>query len=242
VTLELVTFTEHPQLLEHPTRSALVDVWPEFALHDPVINAHIWKLSVQYPELQVFLYDRGADRLLAEANTVPVRWDGTIEVGGVDWAMLQRFEEGGSPTTLCAVQVMIAPEAQGRGFSRMLLQRMTELGAQHSLDALIAPVRPTLKHQYPLAPIERFIEWRREDGELLDPWLRTHERLGATILGVAAESMVVPATRSSWREWTGMDFPDDGAYVVPGALVPVEFRGDRGLYVEPNVWMRHPLP
>ncbi len=242
MTLELVTFTERPELLEHPTRRALPDVWPEFLLHDPVINVHIGKLSTQFPELQVFLYDPDADRLLAEANTVPVRWDGTIEVGGVDWAMRQCFEEGGTPTTLCAVQVMIASAAQGRGFSRMLLQRMTELAARHGFDALIAPVRPTLKHRYPLTPIERFIEWRRDDGDLLDPWLRTHERLGATILGVAAESMVIEAARSTWRGWTGMEFPDDGTYVVPGALVPVEFSGDRGSYVEPNVWMRHPLP
>ena len=35
--------------------------------------------------------------------------------------------------------------------------------------------------------------------------------------------------------------PEEGDYVVPGALVPVRFEGGRGTYVEPNVWMRHPL-
>jgi len=40
-----------------------------------------------------------------------------------------------------------------------------------------------------------------------------------------------------------MRFPDSGSYVAPGALVPVEIdrESDRGLYVEPNVWMRHRL-
>jgi hypothetical protein len=38
-----------------------------------------------------------------------------------------------------------------------------------------------------------------------------------------------------------MVFPDDGEYVVPGALAPVTFADGRGLYVEPNVWMRHPV-
>ena len=42
-----------------------------------------------------------------------------------------------------------------------------------------------------------------------------------------------------WEDWTGMHFPEDGSYVVPGALVPVEFAGGRGVYVEPCVWMRH---
>ena len=38
-----------------------------------------------------------------------------------------------------------------------------------------------------------------------------------------------------------MAFPEDGDYVVPGALVPVHFKNGRGVYVEPNVWVRHPL-
>jgi hypothetical protein len=38
-----------------------------------------------------------------------------------------------------------------------------------------------------------------------------------------------------------MAFPESGQYVVEGALVPVEIdrERDRGLYVEPNVWMLH---
>ena len=40
-----------------------------------------------------------------------------------------------------------------------------------------------------------------------------------------------------------MAFPDSGEYVVEGALVPVEIDRDAdvGRYVEPNVWMRHPV-
>jgi hypothetical protein len=39
-----------------------------------------------------------------------------------------------------------------------------------------------------------------------------------------------------------MAFPESGAYVVPGALVPIEIdrECDEGLYLEPNVWMVHP--
>jgi hypothetical protein len=38
-----------------------------------------------------------------------------------------------------------------------------------------------------------------------------------------------------------MAFPESGEYVVEGALVPVEIdrEHDRGLYVEPNIWMLH---
>jgi hypothetical protein len=62
-----------------------------------------------------------------------------------------------------------------------MIERMREIGHAHGLDTLIAPVRPTLKHRYPLTPIERYITWRRPDGTDLDPWLRTHERLGAEL-------------------------------------------------------------
>jgi hypothetical protein len=33
---------------------------------------------------------------------------------------------------------------------------------------------------------------------------------------------VISGTVAEWEEWTGMRFPDSGAYVVPGALVPVD--------------------
>ena len=51
--------------------------------------------------------------------------------------------------------------------------------------------------------------------------------------------MRVTGTVAEWEEWTGMHFPEDGDYVVPGALVPVTFADGIGAYVEPNVWMRH---
>ena len=54
--------------------------------------------------------------------------------------------------------------------------------------------------------------------------------------------MASNGTRAEWESWTALQFPEDGDYVVPGALVPVDFDRERrpGTYVEPNVWMRHP--
>jgi hypothetical protein len=91
--------------------------------------------------------------------------------------------------------------------------------------------------------MERYVRWRRPDGAPLDPWLRVQWRLGARVLRIAARSMVVEGRVRDWEGWTGMRFPDSGRYVVPGALVPVTIdrRRDRGRYVEPNVWMLHPV-
>jgi hypothetical protein len=63
------------------------------------------------------------------------------------------------------------------------------------------------------------------------------------MLRVCPASTVVEADVGTWETWTGMPFPDSGPYVVPHALVPVEIDRERdvGRYVEPNVWMEHPL-
>lgn len=53
-----------------------------------------------------------------------------------------------------------------------LLTSMRTLAARHGLVHLVAPVRPSWKERYPLTPIERYVTWRREDGQLLDPWMR----------------------------------------------------------------------
>jgi hypothetical protein len=65
--------------------------------------------------------------------------------------------------------------------------------------------------------------------------------VGGEILDPAPRSMTITGAREQWEEWTGLQFPEDGDYVVPGALTTVRFENGQGAYVEPNVWMKHPL-
>jgi hypothetical protein len=106
---------------------------------------------------------------------------------------------------------------------------------------LIAPVRPSWKERYPLVPIERYAAWRRDDGWLFDPWMRVHERLGATVLKVEPHSLRITGTVAEWEEWTQMSFPESGDYWFPAGLatVAIDRDADRGRYWEPNVWMHH---
>ena len=85
-------------------------------------------------------------------------------------------------------------------------------------------MRPTWKERYPLTPIESYVLWRREDGYHYDPWIRTHERLGAEILSPGAEVDDRRGTRERVGGVDELQFPEDGDYVVPGALVPVQSR------------------
>jgi hypothetical protein len=65
--------------------------------------------------------------------------------------------------------------------------------------------------------------------------------MGATILGVAPDSMLIAGTVAEWEEWTGMLFPASGDYVVPDALnlVRVDRAADRVVYREENLWVEH---
>lgn len=237
------TDAERPDLRGAP--GDLQGVWPEFLYHDPVCNRFFIDRVREHPELQFFAWDGERDEVVGRGNAIPALWDGDVDSlsdAGVDAVVQARFAEGGpGPNVLCALQIIVAPSRRGQGLSGRMIGRMRELGREHGFETLIAPVRPTLKDRYPLAPIERYIEWRRSDGALLDPWLRTHERLGAEIVKIAPRSLRIPGTVADWEEWTQMAFPETGAYVVPGALVPVEIdrERDEGLYEEPNVWMVH---
>ena len=103
-------------------------------------------------------------------------------------------------------------------------------------------MRPSLKERYPLTPIGHYVGWRREDGQLFDPWMRIHERLGARVCTPLPESLRITGTVAEWESWTGMAFPESGEYVFPEGLAPVyiDRESDRGSYWEPNVWMVHP--
>jgi GNAT superfamily N-acetyltransferase len=243
MTLHFPTMAERPDL--RPRGRDLTVVWPEFMLNDPVCNRFFGRVRTELEHLQFFAWEDDGDELVAEGNAMPAAWNGdpaSLPEAGLDAVLEAGFAEGApEPDVLCALQIMIAPGRQGTGISRRMIERMADIGRGEGFDASIAPVRPSLKHRYPLAPIERYVTWRREDGAHVDPWLRTHERLGGEILKVAPRSMTIPGTLAQWEEWTGMVFPESGYYVVPGALVPVEIdrERDQGFYVEPNVWMVH---
>src|SRR5262245_40706195 len=231
-----------------PHRSGMDGAWPEFLYHDAVLNELFGRVISEFAELQFYAWDDEREAVVGVGNAIPAAWDGdiaTLPDGGVDAVVEAGFAaDAPAPTVLCALQILIAPDLRGQGLSSRMIERMAEIGRDNGLDTLIAPVRPTLKDRYPTIAMERYITWRRDDEAHLDPWLRTHERVGAKIAKVAPESMRIPGTVAEWEEWTGIAFPETGSYVVPGALVPVEIDRERdlGLYVEPNVWMVHSLP
>ncbi len=236
--MKLFSHLERPELQQR--RGELGAAWDEFMYHDAVANQHWDRQYEEFPDLQLYLVDE-EDRYLAESNAVPIPFGpDALPDDGWDAALEQAFA-GRPAVSVSAIAITIGVDQRGRGLSKVLLDGMRKAVAARGLSDLVAPVRPSQKHLYPLTHIDRYVEWRRDDGRLLDAWLRTHEQAGAELVRVAHRSMRISGSVADWESWTGMRFPDTGSYVVPGALVPVEIdrERDEGVYVEPNVWMHH---
>jgi len=239
--MELVRYADRPDLREIRFATLGSRTFPEYMNHNETGTRYWHRLADVHPDFQLALLDGG--ELVAELHSLPLAWDGTLAdlPPGWDDVFARSFESGRPHDCLAALAISVLPERQGEGLSARMVEAMRDAGRARGLRDLIAPVRPTLKERYPLIPIERYMEWRREDGSHFDPWIRVHERLGATIIAPAPASMRVEAPVADWEGWTGLPLPEDGTYVVPGMLAPLEVRDGVGVHVEPNVWLRHRL-
>ena len=240
--LEICTAAERPDLWERARGEESINgVWPEYNNHGNHTGRYFSALFPDHADLQILCTDRRSGEFVARGRTIPFRWDGTAAdlPAGIDAVGLRAVDEPGQPTALSALAAEINQAYQGGGLSGLVVQAMTEVARRRGLFALVAPVRPSWKDRYPLTPIERYARWRRPDGLPWDPWMRVHARLGAKIIRAEPRSLEISAPVTDWATWTGMAFPEDGAYVFPGGLAPLDVTGDSGVYWEPNVWMRH---
>jgi hypothetical protein len=245
VSLRIHTCAEVPDLWEQ-AGDGITDVWPAYNHHGDVLG-HYWsRLDEDFRDFQFLLYDEERGLALAEGHSIPCAWDGTVAglPAGIDGAIedaVRLFDDGGTPNTLSALAIEIPPKNQGGGLSRTMVGAMREIASAHGFANLIAPLRPTWKERYPLAPIDSYALWTREDGLPFDPWIRLHVRLGAEILHPVQRSMHITGGVSDWETWTEMSFPETGTYVFPHGLATLEIdrEADLGDYWEPNVWVRH---
>jgi GNAT superfamily N-acetyltransferase len=238
--VQVLTYAERPDLVERI--GEIADVFPEFLHHADLAELHWAKLRDQLPEFQLVLYDEERDAVVGRGQTIPTSTGGGLP-GGIDDMLERTFGAGrrAEPNVLSAAVAIVDPRRRGEGLSALVIEGMCRIAREAGFPELLAPVRPTRKAEFPLIPMERYARWTRGDGAPWDPWIRLHTRLGAELLEVCPRSMRVTGTIAEWEGWTGLEFPDDGEYVVPGALVPVAFAAGAGAYVEPNVWMRHAL-
>ena len=241
---QIEVFTTRDRLdLHHQFGEAFASSWPEFIFHDPVSRTYLPAVQESFTQFDVTLVSEGV--VLAGGWGVSLAWDQTLEdlPGGYDDALVRSLSRNdrADHDTLSIMAVAVRRDYRGRALSAAVMTELRRRASDAGLPHVIAPVRPTLKANYPLASMSSFARWRRSDGEHLDPWIRAHERMGAHVLAPAPESMVITGSVQEWETWTRMAFPETGAYVVPAALdlVAIDRERDTGVYVEPNLWMQH---
>ncbi|MEU8756850.1 hypothetical protein AB0C88_40870 [Streptomyces chartreusis] len=219
--------------------------FPEFITADRLAKQYIGRIREWFADLNLMLVDDHG-MPVATGWGIPIRWDGRTETlpTGYTKATIRAVEgreRGVEPDTLVICGAIVTPSLKGRGLAGQTLKALRQLAEDAGWPRVIAPVRPTLKARYPLTSIEAFMRWTREDGMALDPWIRTHQRLGARILAAAPESQTMTGTIAEWERWTGMVFPETADYVIPEglSLLQLDRSADQGTYVEPNIWMQH---
>ena len=117
------------------------------------------------------------------------------------------------------------------------------MAKSQGFEHFLAPVRPTGKTNYPMHTLTEYASWLRDDGQPLDPWLRTHQKMGAKVLLLMEHCHMFSGSIAEWASSTNLEIRSSGLYIVPGALSPlcVDIESDLGTMVEGNVWMSHPL-
>jgi GNAT superfamily N-acetyltransferase len=227
---------------------ALGGIGAEFMRHDQIaVLTRAVRLAARWPEYFLIVLDD--DVPVARAVGVPLAfpapgraelpdhgWDGVIL-----WAVEDALDDR-APTTLAALDVQVAPDRRRQGIAAHALTALRICARTHGLARLIVPVRPTEKQRYPHQSMREYLARRGPDGLPADPWLRTHEQLGARFVKVAPFAMTITGSLRQWENWTGGPLRD-GPNVVEGGLAPVlaSVEQDLGVYVEPNVWLEHLL-
>lgn len=123
------------------------------------------------------------------------------------------------PNALSGLLVVVADNYRGQRLAGILHQNFKSLARQNSLKALVIPVRPTNKSQYPYTPFEQYFSWIHEgpfhngftwpssdtsDQPLpFDREIRKHIRMGAKAVKPAIRSFTVVASAVEWQQRFG---------------------------------------
>ena len=240
---QVVTTSERHDLDEQAEAAARPG-WPEFIFHDPTSSEFIGRVETYFPRIR-----------RAAAGQRPGRRG---RLGRIPIQSKRDSQHPAERLRRSIDQRRDWPRNRGSGRHAMHHGRSRQAGLPGRRARRKSPGRtagesyrgkagtgyrpgPALKSRYPLTPMENFARWTRADGTHIDPWIRTHQRLGATILAPSPRSMVVTGTVGEWEDWARMSFPETGQYVVPDALdlVSINCEEDCGTYAETNLWMRH---
>ncbi|WP_369309303.1 GNAT family N-acetyltransferase [Providencia rettgeri] len=248
--INVVNYAQRPDLIEE-CEQFLDRLWPPF-MSQSAVSDEYWERLDEQPNNQfqfiATVNEKATERVIGIIRSVPFLWPygdfaKLVEMGWDDiFNFAMENQHDGEPY-ISALSVTVDPQYRGQQIPALLIEALKQAAKEYGAKAMIVPVRPTLKHRYPLQDFDEYCAWKNAQGEPFDPWIRTHWRLGATVLQSVHRSMVITGSITDWQSWTGMSFPQSGKYIIPNALVPVtvDVPHQKVEYIEPNLWMLHAL-
>ena len=243
------TLADKPELAE-AADSLDVASFPKF-LTGNWTNERYVAMEKAFADTHVVLTDDSGDKLLAGGFSAPIHLDGVLPEngweGGLEQALKDRAD-GKSPNALLAMSAFVSQEARGQGMSGKILDAFKKRAKELGYDRVIAPARPSERAKHLDMSMEEYAKLvDPETGLHQDPWIRTHQRHGGDFAGVGKNSHLVltadqePPSIGQWEEWTGMEFPEDGDYEIPGGNGYLHIENGVGEYSEDCMWMVYEL-
>lgn len=208
------------------------------------------RIASSFSKYILLAYDSEAkDELMAYAAAVPLNGPEDINDlpdSGYDGALQNAFtslDNGIKPNMLCAISITVDPKFRGRDLSVIMAKSLTELAKDCGFKNLIVPIRPPGKADEIAMDIAEYAKKLQSDGEPFDYWIRLHYQLGARIIKICYNSMVMSYDIATWEKITGLKFTETKNYIIPKALAPLEVQYEKNIAImhEPNVWMRYAL-
>jgi hypothetical protein len=135
MSVRIVSALARPDLADRASQ-ATANAFPEYNTHGDIASPRWDRLNEEYPAYQLVLWDDATGEILGEANTIPCRYDGTLQglPRGIDEVIATGLPDVGvppEPTALCALAIAIPAGQENRGQSRLLLEGMRSLTAEH---------------------------------------------------------------------------------------------------------------
>jgi GNAT superfamily N-acetyltransferase len=236
------TYQDAPELVEEADE--IIDsLLPKFLFTTSKHNLDQWlQICQEFSTYQVMIVDEQKGRVIGTISSVPVSWHDSLDnfpENGWDWAFSNPSLNG---NWHCTLLIDILPEYRGQGLAKQALLKAKHIGQTYRHKGTLIPVRPTHKAEFPYLPMKIYVEKRRNDGKIYDPWLRLHLENGGQLVKICHRAMTVKLPLTDWYRFNAKASPyNSNELIVPGGLVPVTISPEQniGIYEEPNVLILH---
>lgn len=221
---------------------------PRYLKYDQIKNRYWNTIYKAFPTNQFFVFD--SNTLVAVINCVPLHLTKNEYVNlsedGWRWALEKSFEDRErslEPNFLCCLSIKTNKDYSQRELYQYIIQELKTSALEQKYQAIISPVRPSMKQFYPLQDITNYAQWINNSGLPYDTNIRTHVKNGAVILKTCSKSLQVEGSIAQWESWTGFTFQTTGEYTLTKALTTLKINVElnKGYYNEPHIWMLYRL-